>query len=55
MREVLRNDSGQATAEYALVVVAAAVIAGALIVWATSTGALSALFDSVIIRVTSFV
>ncbi len=55
MREVFRDESGQATAEYALVVVAAAAIAGALIVWATSTGALSALFDTVINRVSSFV
>jgi Flp pilus assembly pilin Flp len=55
MKEIFRNESGQATAEYALVVVAAAVIAGALIVWATSTGALSALFDTVISRVASFV
>ena len=55
MRETIRDESGQATAEYALVVVAAAAIAGALIVWATSTGALSALFDTVITKVTSFV
>jgi Flp pilus assembly pilin Flp len=51
----LRNEElGQATAEYALVVVAAAAIAGTLIVWATSTGALSSLFDAVISRVSSF-
>ena len=51
----LRTDqTGQATAEYALVVVAAAAIAGTLIVWATSTGALGALFDAVISRVSSF-
>lgn len=54
MKEAFRNEAGQATAEYALVVVAAAAIAGALIVWATSTGALAALFDTVINRVTSF-
>ncbi len=52
--ELIRNQRGQATAEYALVVVAAAAIAGTLIVWATSTGALSSLFDAVINRVTSF-
>jgi Flp pilus assembly pilin Flp len=55
MKEPTYNESGQATAEYALVVVAAAVIAGALIVWATSTGALGNLFDAVISRVASFV
>lgn len=48
------DQSGQATAEYALVIVAAAAIAGALIVWATNTGALGALFDAVISRVSSF-
>lgn len=55
MKRIFRSESGQATAEYALVVVAAAAIAGALIVWATSTGALSSLFDSVINRVSSWV
>jgi Flp pilus assembly pilin Flp len=54
MQRLFTDESGQATAEYALVVVAAAAIAGALIVWATSTGALSALFDAVITRVSSF-
>ncbi len=54
MKQILSNESGQATAEYALVVVAAAAIAGTLIVWATSTGALGALFDAVITRVSSF-
>jgi len=34
----LRGDSGQATAEYALVIVAAAVVALALIVWASTSG-----------------
>lgn len=55
MKEAFKDEAGQATAEYALVVVAAAAIAGALIVWATSTGALGTLFDAVISRVTSFV
>jgi Flp pilus assembly pilin Flp len=54
MRNLLAEEAGQATAEYALVIVAAAAIAGALIVWATSTGALQALFDAVISRVSSF-
>jgi len=55
MNPIFKDQSGQATAEYALVVVAAAVIAGALIFWATNTGALSSLFDAVISRVSSFV
>ncbi len=54
MRSIYAGEDGQATAEYALVIVAAAAIAGALIVWATSTGALQALFDAVINRVSSF-
>ena len=54
MKRVIADESGQATAEYALVVVAAAAIAGTLIVWATSTGALSSLFDAVISRVSRF-
>ena len=48
------DQSGQATAEYALVIVAAAAIAGTLIVWATSTGALTSLFNAVVDRVSSF-
>jgi Flp pilus assembly pilin Flp len=48
---MLRNDSGQATAEYALVIVAAAVIALALIVWASSSGVLEEIFDTVARRV----
>ena len=55
MNHLRHDETGQATAEYALVVVAAAAIAGTLIVWATSTGALGALFDAVITRVSSFV
>jgi Flp pilus assembly pilin Flp len=55
MKQLIHDESGQATAEYALVVVAAAAIAGALIVWATSTGALGDLFDAVINRVSSLV
>jgi Flp pilus assembly pilin Flp len=54
MKRIQTNQSGQATAEYALVIVAAAAIAGVLIVWATSTGALGALFDAVISRVSSY-
>jgi Flp pilus assembly pilin Flp len=55
MRQLIHDESGQATAEYALVVVAAAAIAGALIVWASSTGALGDLFNAVINRVSSLV
>lgn len=46
-----RGDSGQATAEYALVIVAAALIALALISWVTSTGTLEQIFEAVAGRV----
>ena len=48
---MLHDERGQATAEYALVIVAAAVIATALIVWASSSGVLPEFFDAVIRRV----
>jgi Flp pilus assembly pilin Flp len=48
---MFRDQSGQATAEYALVIVAAAVIALALIVWATSSGVLPAFFEAVVRKV----
>jgi Flp pilus assembly pilin Flp len=54
-RDRLRDESGQATAEYALVLVAAAVIAVALITWATTTGTLRTFFDAVVRRVRSYV
>ena len=41
------RQSGQATAEYALVLLGAAVVAIALVTWATSSGRIGALFDSV--------
>ena len=48
---MFQDDSGQATAEYALVIVAAALIALALIVWAGSTGVLEEIFNTVAGRV----
>jgi hypothetical protein len=45
------NDRGQATAEYALVIVAAAIIALALILWASNSDALPAFFDAVVRKV----
>lgn len=47
----MTSESGQATAEYALVIVAAAIVALALISWAASSDALPSFFDSVIRRV----
>ena len=46
--ESRRGETGQASVEYALVIVAAAVIATVLISWATSTNVLDALFDHVV-------
>lgn len=41
------GQAGQATAEYALVLLGAAVIAIALITWATGSGRIGDLFDAV--------
>jgi Flp pilus assembly pilin Flp len=48
-----RNESGQATAEYALVLVAAAIVALALITWASSTDMLPSFFNTVMQKVIS--
>jgi hypothetical protein len=42
----LASDRGQTTAEYALVILAAAAIALVLLAWARSSGKLPAFFDS---------
>lgn len=43
----LSLDRGQATAEYGLVILAAAALAGVLLAWATGTGGVSRLMDAV--------
>jgi Flp pilus assembly pilin Flp len=48
----LRREEGQTTAEYALVILAAAAIAVVLITWARSSGKLPGFFDSVVDKVT---
>ena len=53
MRQIGFDEHGQATAEYALVIVAAAAIALALIIWATSTDLLPSFFTTVLNKVTS--
>jgi Flp pilus assembly pilin Flp len=45
---LLRREEGQTTAEYALVILAAAAVAVVLIAWARSSGKLPAFFDNVI-------
>ena len=47
-----RTDSGQTTAEYGLVILAAGTLAMTIIMWARSSGALTGLFDSVIEHLT---
>jgi len=43
-----RSERGQATAEYALVMLAAAALAGLLIAWAASTDGVGRLLDAVL-------
>jgi Flp pilus assembly pilin Flp len=51
MRHRFRREEGQTTAEYALVILAAAAVAVVLIAWARSSGRLPAFFDQVIDQV----
>jgi hypothetical protein len=50
-RHRLSSERGQTTAEYALVILAAAAIALVLLAWARSSGRLPAFFDSIIDRI----
>jgi Flp pilus assembly pilin Flp len=50
-RQRLSEEAGQTTAEYALVILAAAAVAVVLIAWARSSGKLPAFFDSIIDQV----
>ncbi|HET9722274.1 MAG TPA: DUF4244 domain-containing protein [Actinomycetota bacterium] len=50
-RARLSREAGQTTAEYALVILAAAAIAVVLIAWARSSGKLPAFFDNIIDQV----
>ncbi len=51
LRANLRREDGQTTAEYALVILAAAALAVVLIAWARSSGKLPEFFDSIIDRI----
>jgi len=53
LMSVLRREEGQTTAEYALVILAAAAIAVVLIAWARSSGKLPSFFNNVIDQVTN--
>jgi hypothetical protein len=46
-----QGDAGQTTAEYALVILAAAALATMLIAWASHSNAVGRLFDAVLDRV----
>lgn len=46
-----RNDYGQTTAEYALVLLGAAAIALLLVAWATKTDAIGGLLDAVVNKI----
>jgi Flp pilus assembly pilin Flp len=50
-RRLAAEERGQSTAEYALVMLAAAAIALVLLAWARSSGKLPAFFDRVIDRI----
>lgn len=52
-RAVMRSDTGQTTAEYGLVILAAGTLALAAILWARSSGSITDLFQSVIDQLTS--
>ena len=51
LRVSLTREAGQTTAEYALVILAAAAVAVVLIAWARSSGKLPGFFDSIIDQV----
>ena len=53
MQPTSTDEGGQATAEYALVLVAAAIVAIALIAWASTTDMLPTFFNSVMEKVIS--
>ena len=50
-RVAVSREGGQTTAEYALVILAAAAVAIVLIAWARSSGKLPAFFDKIIDQV----
>lgn len=51
LRALVAREEGQTTAEYALVILAAAAVAVVLIAWAHSSGKLPAFFDNIIDQV----
>jgi Flp pilus assembly pilin Flp len=53
VRTFFLREEGQTTAEYALVILAAAAVAVVLIVWARSSGKLPALFDKIVDQISN--
>jgi Flp pilus assembly pilin Flp len=53
LNRLILAEKGQASAEYALVILAAAAVALVLIAWAKSTGKLPAFFDKIIDNITN--
>jgi Flp pilus assembly pilin Flp len=53
LRARLAREEGQTTAEYALVILAAAAVAIVLIAWARTSGKLPAFFDKIIDDITN--
>ena len=49
---LVHNELGQTTTEYALVILAAAAVAGLVLAWATKSHAITRLFAGVIDKVT---
>jgi len=54
MHRVEPHEAGQSTAEYALVMIAAAAVAGLLLMWAHKTNLVSNLFNAVIKKILPF-
>ena len=52
LKRLLLDDEAQTTAEYALVILAAAALAGALITWATKGGAITKFFSKIFSKLT---
>ncbi|HEV7524045.1 MAG TPA: DUF4244 domain-containing protein [Acidimicrobiia bacterium] len=48
LRRAERSEYGQSTAEYALVMISAAAIAGLVLTWAKNTNLIGGLFDTVV-------
>ena len=54
MQRADRSETGQSTAEYALVMIAAAAIGGLVLTWAHHTNLISDLFSSVVHKFLGF-